>query len=45
MISARVFLFSCAALLLSGQSLAQAQHELYEGKTIKVVVGFTSGGF
>jgi tripartite-type tricarboxylate transporter receptor subunit TctC len=42
---ARMFLFSFAALLLTGQSLAQAQHESYEGKTIKVVVGFTSGGF
>ena len=43
---ARVFLFSCAAMLLTGQSLVQAQSESsYEGKTIKVVVGFTSGGF
>ncbi len=42
---ARIFLFSCAALLLIGQSPVQAQHESYEGKTIKVVVGFTSGGF
>jgi tripartite-type tricarboxylate transporter receptor subunit TctC len=40
-----VFL-SCAALLLIGQPLAQAQQEpFYQGKTIKVVVGFTSGGF
>ena len=43
---ARAVLFSCAALLLTGQSLVQAQSESwYEGKTIKVVVGFTSGGF
>ncbi len=43
---ARVFLFSCVALLLTGQSLVQGQSESwYEGKTIKVIVGFTSGGF
>jgi tripartite-type tricarboxylate transporter receptor subunit TctC len=43
---ARIFLFSCAALLLTGQSLVQGQSESwYEGKTIKVIVGFTSGGF
>ena len=42
----RIFLFSCAALLLTGQSLVQGQSESwYEGKTIKVIVGFTSGGF
>jgi tripartite-type tricarboxylate transporter receptor subunit TctC len=46
MILARVCLFSCVALLLAGESLVQAQSESwYEGKTIKVVVGFTSGGF
>jgi tripartite-type tricarboxylate transporter receptor subunit TctC len=46
MILARVCLFSCVALLLGGESLVQAQSESwYEGKTIKVVVGFTSGGF
>src|SRR5687767_12124561 len=42
----RVFLLGCAALLLTGQPLVQAQQEpFYQGKTIKVVVGFTSGGF
>jgi tripartite-type tricarboxylate transporter receptor subunit TctC len=42
----RVFLLGCAALLLTGQPLVQAQQEpFYHGKTIKVVVGFTSGGF
>jgi tripartite-type tricarboxylate transporter receptor subunit TctC len=41
-----VFLLGCAALLLTGQPLVQAQQEpFYQGKTIKVVVGFTSGGF
>ncbi|HET9882588.1 MAG TPA: tripartite tricarboxylate transporter substrate-binding protein, partial [Candidatus Binatia bacterium] len=35
-----------AALLLTSQTLVQAQQEpFYQGKTIKVVVGFTSGGF
>lgn len=43
---ARMFLLSCAALMLAGQSFVQAQQESpYEGKTIKVFVGFTSGGF
>ena len=43
---ARMFLLSCAALLLAGQSFVQAQQESpYEGKTIEVFVGFTSGGF
>ena len=42
----RVVLFSCAALLLVHQPLVQAQQDsFYQGKTIKVVVGFTSGGF
>jgi len=42
----RVFLLGCAALLLTSQTLVQAQQEpFYQGKTIKVVVGFTSGGF
>jgi len=42
----RVFLSSCAVLLLAGQALVQAQQEpFYKGKTIRVVVGFTSGGF
>lgn len=42
----RVFLLTCAALLSTGQPLVQAQQEpFYQGKTIKVVVGFTSGGF
>jgi tripartite-type tricarboxylate transporter receptor subunit TctC len=41
-----VFLFSCAALLLARQPFVRAQQEpFYQGKTIKVVVGFTSGGF
>jgi tripartite-type tricarboxylate transporter receptor subunit TctC len=43
---ARLFLCSFAALLLTSQWLVQAQQEpFYQGKTIKVVVGFTSGGF
>jgi hypothetical protein len=43
---ARIFLFGLATLLLTAQSPVQAQQESgYEGKTIKVVVGFTSGGF
>jgi tripartite-type tricarboxylate transporter receptor subunit TctC len=42
----RVFLLSCAALLLASHPLVQAQQEpFYQGKTIRVVVGFTSGGF
>jgi tripartite-type tricarboxylate transporter receptor subunit TctC len=42
----RLVLMSCAALLLTSQTLVQAQQEpFYQGKTIKVVVGFTSGGF
>jgi tripartite-type tricarboxylate transporter receptor subunit TctC len=42
----RSFLLSCAALLLANQSLVQAQQApFYQGKTIKVLVGFTSGGF
>lgn len=42
----RLFLLGCAALLLTSQTLVQAQQEpFYQGKTIKVVVGFTSGGF
>jgi tripartite-type tricarboxylate transporter receptor subunit TctC len=42
----RGFLLSYAALLLANQSLVQAQQEpFYQGKTIKVLVGFTSGGF
>lgn len=42
----RVLLLGCAALLLTSQTLVQAQQEpFYQGKTIKVVVGFTSGGF
>jgi len=43
---ARVLILSCAALLLAGQPLVQAQQDpFYQGKTIRVVVGFTSGGF
>lgn len=42
----RAFLLSCAALLLAGQPFVQAQQDpFYQGKTIRVVVGFTSGGF
>lgn len=42
----RGFLLSCAVLLLASQPLVQAQQEpFYQGKTIRVVVGFTSGGF
>ena len=42
----RLVLMSFAALLLTSQTLVQAQQEpFYQGKTIKVVVGFTSGGF
>jgi tripartite-type tricarboxylate transporter receptor subunit TctC len=42
----RVFVLGCAMLLLAGQPLVHAQQEpFYQGKTIKVVVGFTSGGF
>lgn len=45
---ARLFLFlsGVAALLAAGRSPVQAQQEpFYKGKTIRVVVGFTSGGF
>ena len=42
---ARVFLLTCAALLLASQALVQAQETSYQSKTIRVVVGFTSGGF
>jgi tripartite-type tricarboxylate transporter receptor subunit TctC len=38
--------FLCAALLLANQQSLSAQDEsFYQGKTIKIVVGFTSGGF
>ena len=38
--------FIVAALSILGQGKLQAQQEpFYQGKTIKVVVGFTSGGF
>ena len=41
-----VFVLSCAALLLPTQPLVRAQQDaFYQGKTIRVVVGFTSGGF
>jgi tripartite-type tricarboxylate transporter receptor subunit TctC len=37
---------ACIALVLMSQGLAVAQEEpFYQGKSIKVVVGFTSGGF
>src|SRR5688572_15572165 len=43
---ARLFLCSFAALLLTSQWLVQAAQEpFYQGKTIRVIVGFTSGGF
>lgn len=36
----------CAALLVGSDRLVHAQEELfYKGKTVKVLVGFTSGGF
>lgn len=42
----RVLILASAALLLMGPSLVRTQEEpFYQGKTIKVVVGFTSGGF
>ncbi len=38
--------FLCAALLLGNKENLSAQEEpFYRGKTIKIVVGFTSGGF
>ncbi|HEY7714706.1 MAG TPA: tripartite tricarboxylate transporter substrate-binding protein [Candidatus Binatia bacterium] len=41
----RVFLASCVVLLAS-QAIVQAQQDpFYKGKTIRIVVGFTSGGF
>ena len=44
--SLRVRLFLCAVWALAGAPHAQADDEaFYKGKTIKVVVGFTSGGF
>ncbi len=41
----RVFLLSVVLLLGSQPLLRAAQQPFYQGKTIKVVVGFTSGGF
>ena len=42
----RILLLSGALLVFAGHGFAQAQQEqFYQGKTIKVVVGFTSGGF
>lgn len=41
----RLLLLSIAMLPLSQPYLIAAQEPLYQGKTIKVVVGFTSGGF
>jgi tripartite-type tricarboxylate transporter receptor subunit TctC len=42
----RLLAISCAAIWLAGPALAQAQQgAFYQGKTIRVVVGFTSGGF
>ena len=41
-----MFLFCCAALLLMHASPAGAEQDsFYQGKTIKIIVGFTSGGF
>lgn len=37
--------FTIVALLLALQARVAAQEPFYQGKTIKVVVGFTSGGF
>ncbi|MGH7851948.1 MAG: Bug family tripartite tricarboxylate transporter substrate binding protein [Candidatus Binatia bacterium] len=37
--------FTIAALLLAVQARVAAQEPFYQGKTIRVVVGFTSGGF
>ena len=38
--------FLCAALLLGNKENLSAQEEpFYRGNTIKIVVGFTSGGF
>jgi tripartite-type tricarboxylate transporter receptor subunit TctC len=37
--------FSITVLLLAIQAKVQAQEPFYQGKTIRVVVGFTSGGF
>jgi tripartite-type tricarboxylate transporter receptor subunit TctC len=40
------FLLSGAGVLLTTQQLARAQEDpFYQGKSIKVIVGFTSGGF
>jgi tripartite-type tricarboxylate transporter receptor subunit TctC len=42
----RVFFLCCTALLLICSSRARAEKDsFYEGKTIKIIVGFTSGGF
>lgn len=42
----RVFSLGIGMLVLGSQALLQAAEEpFYQGKTIKVVVGFTSGGF
>jgi tripartite-type tricarboxylate transporter receptor subunit TctC len=39
-------LLGCTGLLLATQQLARAQEDpFYQDKTIKVIVGFTSGGF
>ncbi|HEX5020484.1 MAG TPA: tripartite tricarboxylate transporter substrate-binding protein [Candidatus Binatia bacterium] len=37
--------FSITVLLLAIQAKVEAQEPFYQGKTIRVVVGFTSGGF
>jgi tripartite-type tricarboxylate transporter receptor subunit TctC len=37
--------FTIAALLLAVQARVAAQEPFYQGKTIRVIVGFTSGGF
>ncbi len=42
---AGVLALTCAILLGGGQPIVEAQEPFYRGKTITVVVGFTSGGF
>lgn len=37
--------FAIAALVLASQVKVEAREPFYHGKTVKVVVGFTSGGF
>src|SRR5512145_1603968 len=37
--------FSITVLLLAIQAKVEAQEPFYQGKSIRIVVGFTSGGF